>query len=78
MRKRDLAEALRRRQIEQGHHPAHLVNSLSDSHIIDCYIRCTRCFRVIVDGDARQYATIEDFIAEVNKELKEHKCVNLH
>jgi len=43
MRKEDLAQQLRQRQIEYGKIDASIISSISDDEIIDSYITCSCC-----------------------------------
>lgn len=48
MRKSTLAKQLRKRQYQCDELPKHVVDSLSNEEIIDCYITCSCCGKKLV------------------------------
>jgi hypothetical protein len=77
MKKRYLAKALIKRQIDGGYHSGHsheVLRNIKDDEIIDDYVRCSSCMARIVSSDVSIYETTDDFIDTINAAIKTHKC----
>lgn len=51
MKKEDLADMLRQKQLKLGIAPKDLINALSDDQIILCYITCSCCNERLVTDE---------------------------
>lgn len=76
MKKHDLAEALRKRQIKKGFHTREKLNKIPDSVIINSYCVCTHCDKLFIDPEhlkriIMESVSVEDFL---NMTMPENKC----